>query len=300
MQRLRRLCAGISFLIILSGCVSTPAQKTDTATIQSSEKENKDVLLLFTGSDWSKEAEDFSNNVLTESFKTALEQHYTVRFIDLPRNPAAANKEVAQKNYLLFSEYAVPDVPFIVLQTAEQDVYASVVIDTEIKTAPQLIEKIDGLSAQRPAVVKARKLIDTTKGVEKAQAIDAFLNIVGNADAHRYDSLRAQVPALDPDNQSGLKGKYQLLIADVRAKTFAQQGDYYKAGDEYKKAAEAGSLAPAELQLAWYLTAYAYLMAGMVETETIIGYLRKAVEADPQNAGVQQINQAIRKLQEKQ
>ena len=124
MQRLRRLCAGISFLIILSGCVSTPAQKIDTATIQSSEKENKDVLLLFTGSDWSKEAEDFSNNVLTESFKTALEQHYTVRFIDLPRNPAAANKEVAQKNYLLFSEYAVPDVPFIVLKTAEQDDYA--------------------------------------------------------------------------------------------------------------------------------------------------------------------------------
>ena len=213
------------------------------------------------------------------------------------RHPAENERETAQKNYLLFSEYAVPDVPFLVLQTAERDMYASAVIEADIKTEAQLMEKITALTAQRIKVTEAKKRIGSTKGPEKAQAIDEFLNTVGNAEAHRYDSLRMQVPVLDPHNKSGLKGKYVLMSADIRAKSFAQQGNYLKAGDEYKAAAETGDLSPAELQLAWYLTAYSYLMTGSADTETVTGYLQKAIEADPQNAAVQQLNQAIQKLQ---
>jgi hypothetical protein len=280
---------------MVSSCVSTSsAGKNGSSAVRNS---GKDILLIFTGSDWSKEAEDFSKNILTESCKTELAQNYAARFIDLLHNPSESERATAQKNYLLFSEYAVPDVPFIILQTAEQDMYASAVIESDIKTDVQLMEKIKALTAQRVKVTEAKKRIGSTKGPEKAQAIDEFLNTIGNAEAHRYDSLRMQVPALDPHNKSGLKGKYVLMSADIRAKSFAQQGNYLKAGDEYKAAAETGDLSPAELQLAWYLTAYSYLMTGSADTETVTGYLQKAIEADPQNAAVQQLNQAIQKLQ---
>ena len=280
---------------MVSSCVSTSsAGKNGSSAVRNS---GKDILLIFTGSDWSKEAEDFSKNILTESCKTELAQNYAARFIDLLHNPSESERATAQKNYLLFSEYAVPDVPFIILQTAEQDMYASAVIESDIKTDVQLMEKIKALTAQRVKVTEAKKRIGSTKGPEKARAIDEFLNTVGNAEAHRYDSLRMQVPTLDPHNKSGLKGKYVLMSADIRAKSFAQQGNYLKAGDEYKAAAETGDLSPAELQLAWYLTAYSYLMTGSADTETVTGYLQKAIEADPQNAAVQQLNQAIQKLQ---
>ena len=282
---------------MVSSCVSTSSVKNDEAKVQNYGKDSRDILLIFTGSDWSKEAEDFSKNILTESCKTELAQNYAARFIDLLHNPSESERATAQKNYLLFSEYAVPDVPFIILQTAEQDMYASAVIESDIKTDVQLMEKIKALTAQRVKVTEAKKRIGGTKGPEKAQAIDEFLNTVGNAEAHRYDSLRMQVPTLDPHNKSGLKGKYVLMSADIRAKSFAQQGNYLKAGDEYKAAAETGDLSPAELQLAWYLTAYSYLMTGSADTETVTGYLQKAIEADPQNAAVQQLNQAIQKLQ---
>ena len=291
------LCIGFCFVVMVSSCVSTSSANRDEQNVQDYSKDSKDILLIFTGSDWSKEAADFSKNILTESFKTELAKDYTVRFIDLLHNPAASERDTAQKSYLLFSEYAVPDVPFIILQTAEQDTYASAIVKADIQSDVQLMEKITALTARRTSVVEARKRIGNTKGVEKAQAIDAFLATVGNAEAHRYDSLRMQVPALDPDNQSGLKGKYVLMSADIRAKSFAQQGNYFKAGDEYKAAATTGELAPAELQLAWYLAAYSYLMAGSSDTETIVGYLQKAIEADPQNPAVQQLNQAIHKLQ---
>ena len=300
MQKLYRyglLCIGFCCVFMVSSCVSTSSVKNDEAKVQNYGKDSRDILLIFTGSDWSKEAEDFSKNILTESCKTELAQNYAARFIDLLHNPSESERATAQKNYLLFSEYAVPDVPFIILQTAEQDMYASAVIESDIKTDVQLMEKIKALTAKRVKVTEAKKRIGSTKGPEKAQAIDEFLNTVGNAEAHRYDSLRMQVPALDPHNKSGLKGKYVLMSADIRAKSFAQQGNYLKAGDEYKAAAETGDLSPAELQLAWYLTAYSYLMTGSADTETLTGYLQKAIEADPQNAAVQQLNQAIQKLQ---
>ncbi len=299
MQKLYRyglLCIGFCFVLMMNSCVSTSsAEKSGTTARQNTD--DRDILLIFTGSDWSKEAGIFFKNILTESCKTELAKNYAVRFIDLLRNPSENERKTVQKNYLLFSEYAVPEIPFIVLQTAEQDMYASAVIGADIKNEAQLIEKIKALTAQRTKVVEARKHIDTTKGPEKARAIDAFLTTVGNAEAHRYDSLRMQVPALDPDNRSGLKGKYVLMSADIRAKSFAQQGNYLKAGDEYKAAAETGDLSPAELQLAWYLAAYSYLMTGDADTETVVGYLQKAIDADPQNAAVKQLNQAIRKLQ---
>ena len=302
MQKLYRYglrCIGFCFaLMILSACVSTStAGKNGSTAIRNSRKAGKDILLIFTGSDWSKEAEDFSKYILTESCKAELAKNYATHFIDLLHNPSENEREATQKNYLLFSEYAVPEVPFIVLQTAAQDMYASAVIESDIKTEAQLMQKIKTLTEQRIKVVEARKRIDTTKGSEKAQAIDTFLNTVGNAEAHRYDSLRMQIPALDPGNRSGLKGKYVLMSADIRAKGFAQQGNYLKAGDEYKAAAETGDLSPAELQLAWYLTAYSYLMTGNTDTETVVGYLQKAIEADPQNPAVQQFNHAIHKLQ---
>lgn len=298
MQKLYRYglqCIGFCFIFMISSCISTaPAEKSDSTAVRNS---NKDILLIFIGSDWSKEAEDFSKNILTESCKTELAKNYTARFIDLLHNPTASERETAQKNYLLFSEYAVPEIPFIILQTAEQDIYASAVIEADIKTETQLMEKIKGLTTQRTSIVEARKRIDTAKGAEKALAIDIFLNTVGNAEAHRYDALRMQVPELDPSNRTGLKGKYMLMSADIRAKNFAQQGNYIKAGDEYKAAAETGELLPAELQLAWYLAAYSYLMTGNANSETVIGYLQKAIEADPQNPAVQQLNQAIQRLQ---
>ena len=300
MQKLYRyglLSIGFCLVVMMSSCISTAsAGKGDTVGRRNTNRDKRDILLIFTGSDWSQEAANFSKNILTESCKTELAKNYAVRFIDLLHNPSENERETAQKNYLLFSEYAVPDVPFIVLQTAKQDVYASAVIDADIKTDVQLMDKIKALTAQRTRVVEARKRIGSTKGPEKAQAIDDFLNTVGNPEAHRYDSLRMQVPALDPGNRTGLKGKYVLMGADIRAKSFAQQGNYLKAGDEYKSAAGTGDLSPAELQLAWYLTAYSYLMAGNADTDTVVGYLQRAVEADPQNAAVQQLNQAIHKL----
>lgn len=285
----------IFFLCILCGCVSV-GQSAAERHVHS----GNDRLLIFTGSDWSDESEQFAKSILTESCKEELAKQFDVRIIDLPRHPSEDKRKMAEKNYLLFSEYAVPDVPFIVLLTAENDMYGSAVIEPEVKNEAQFIEKIEVLRTQqasvRERIIALRNEISTMQGPKKAQAIDALLHTVGNAHSNRYDSLRLQVPVLDPHNISGLKGVYILIGADIRAKQCAHQGNYRNAGDEYKAAAETGELSPAELQQAWYLAAYSYLMSESFDTQVIIEYLQRAVAADPYSVAAPHITQALKKL----
>lgn len=283
------------FLCVLCGCVSV-----GQSAVEKHVHSVHDQLLIFTGSDWSDESEQFAKSILTGSCKEKLTKQYDVRIIDLPRHPSEDKRKMVEKNYLLFSEYAVPDVPFIVLLTAENDMYGSAVIEPEIKNEAQLIEKIEVLRTQqasvRARIIALRNQISTVHGPEKAQAIDALLHTVGNAHSSRYDSLRLQVPELDPHNRFGLKGAYILMGAAIRAKHCAQQGNYRNAGDEYKAAAETGELSAAELQQAWYLAAYSYLMSERFDTQVIIEYLQRAVAADPYSTAVPHITQALKKL----
>lgn len=297
MLRYQVACICFCLVCIAGGCASTTQSASGKSGI-----DGKDTLLIFVGSDWSDDAYAFTNHVLTESCKARLAEKYAVRIIDLLHKPLEDKRKETEKSYLLFSEYAVPDVPFVVLETAYHDRYASTVIDPKVKTKANLVEKIEQLAKQhdrvRMRLIHLRKQIDSTKGVEKARAIDALLHAADNAGSARYDSLRMQVPELDPDNVLGLKGAYVLMVADIRARRFARQGEYRKAGDEYKTAAEMGGLSSADLQRAWYLTAYSYLMAENFQTKVIIEYLQRAVDADPQSAAVQQITQAMQKLKQ--
>jgi len=258
----------------------------------------KDTLLLFTGSDWSAEQHLFVTQTLTPAVLAELNKTYTIQHIDLPRNTEGHDEQTVKKHYLLFTEYAVSEVPYIVIQTAQQDVYVSEALENDT-TAPQLLEKIQTYAPMRTKVTQVRTLIETSEGPAKAQAIDMFLSTVKNGTARRYDNLRTQVPLLDPENSSGLKGKYLLISTDIRAKSLAQTGKFMQAADEYKNVAEHAALQGAEAQTAWYLAAYLYSMSGKIETARIIELFKKAIQADPHNEAVPHIERSIKKLQEK-
>ncbi|MGP1529169.1 MAG: tetratricopeptide repeat protein [Treponema sp.] len=293
-------------ILIVSLCsISCITEKQDTPhtqskTVQSSaeHESTKDTLLLFTGSDWSSEQQLFVTQTLTPAVFAELSKTYTVQHIDLPRNTEGHDEQTVKKHYLLFTDYAVPEVPFLVIQTAQHDVYVSEALENDITTS-KLFEKIQTYAPMRAKVTQARKLIETSGGAAKAQAIDAFLSIVKNGADRRYDELRTQIPLLDPENRSGLKGKYLLISADIRAKSLAQAGKFMQAADEYKNLAEHAALQGAEAQTAWYLAGYLYSMSGKLESARIIEYFKKAIQADPHNEAVPHIERSIKKLQEK-
>ena len=291
----------LACLIVSLCCISCITEKQDTPHTESKAMQSrtaKDTLLLFTGSDWSAEQHLFVTQTLTPAVLAELNKTYTIQHIDLPRNTEGHDEQTVKKHYLLFTEYAVSEVPYIVIQTAQQDVYVSEALENDT-TAPQLLEKIQTYAPMRTKVTQVRTLIETSEGPAKAQAIDMFLSTVKNGTARRYDNLRTQVPLLDPENSSGLKGKYLLISTDIRAKSLAQTGKFMQAADEYKNVAEHAALQGAEAQTAWYLAAYLYSMSGKIETARIIELFKKAIQADPHNEAVPHIERSIKKLQEK-
>ena len=292
----------VCFCAVISGCLST-GESPPTGTSEPSgtqgttEAVQKDTLILFTGSDWEPDSPLFMQNIFTPEVKDTIEKNFTVHIIDVPRNAKTGEEKRIQRNYLLFSQYSVTDVPFIVMQTPDQDTYAALPLAKDITSGAELLASLTLFAKNRETVVSARERIRGASGYEKAAAIDSFLNTVYYPESSRYDALRMQVPDLDPDDRSGLKGKYILITADMQAKRFIQKEDFTAAGDTYKAAAESGFLQPDAVQLAWYFAAYSYSMSGKIADEQIILYLNNAIKASPESGAVEQLKEFIKKLE---
>ncbi len=285
------------FGLMAFGCRTGSNSKQNEHSSVGNFRGHTDHVLIFTGSDWSDEAHDFVTAVMTEELFSGLKQHYTVHHIDLPRVVSKLKKSQVKKNYILFSRYGVTEIPFVVLQTPKNDVYAAELLSDSVKSPKDLIAKIEALTALREPVVTARKRIEHTNGHEKAHAIDSFLSTVLYGYFQRYDSLRLQVPLLDPDNMSGLRGKYLLISADIQAKKCIRNGDVSGACNQYVKTAELSELSAAERQLAWFLAANTYLSAQKDADNAVpIQYLEKSIAADPEGAGVPSMKKMIKEL----
>lgn len=65
-------------------------------TARNSDKNGKDILLIFTGSDWSQDAQDFQK-YFNRIMQNGAGKNYTALFIDLLHNPSENEREAAQK-----------------------------------------------------------------------------------------------------------------------------------------------------------------------------------------------------------
>ncbi|QEK06881.1 hypothetical protein [Treponema phagedenis] len=184
----------------------------------------------------------------------------------------------------------------MILQTFEGDVYFAKIIPPEVNTVDSFSAFIAQSLPERQKIIAARNTIRKAEGTEKALAIDDFLQIVYASSSPRYDSLRTQVIEADPNNQTGLRGKYLFQIANIKAEAFIRVNDLISAGDAYKEAAESEFLTAEQKQSLWYQAAYTYAVSEKIATGEIIDYLRKAIAVYPQGERVNQIKQVIKKL----
>lgn len=105
------------FLIILLFPVLLSAQndlkKTDTAkwlknydkAIKKAKKEDKNVLVYFTGSDWCPPCKKLKTDLFQSPAFAAISKDYILLYIDIPRNKDLLSKEQLKHNYDLASKY---------------------------------------------------------------------------------------------------------------------------------------------------------------------------------------------------
>ena len=94
------------------------------AALAQAKKENKSVLLEFTGSDWCPPCKLMAKNVFSKKeFVDAATKNYVLVKLDFPR----ADKELAKKNKPLAEKYAIRGYPTVVLADASGKEFTRVV-----------------------------------------------------------------------------------------------------------------------------------------------------------------------------
>jgi len=257
--------------------------------VQSSKK---DAFILFTGSDW----DEASQKLIAKKYENQLFSKYGHLFlfynVDIVRNEDAMNAKQLKTNYLLFSKYNIGELPHIVVRSFEGEVYYSEQLDID--------EKIDiimkNIIAKKDKVQKIKDEIKNSVAVSKIRAIDAFFSTIYNADHDMYADLRMQAIEADPENKSGLLGKFKVIVASLKADKLMMQKKYLSAADEYILILKEDCLNAEERQNAWYQIAYLYALSKKIENEKIIYCLKNAINAAPESEAVPRLQEIIKEI----
>jgi len=294
-----RILLALTVLILLTaGC--TPLQKTWITDFEEakalSEKQDKDLLVVFTGSDWDQPSKDLIAAGFTEPFFAQASRNFVLCNQDIIQDPAKMDEAARDKLYQVMAQFGIQSLPSFALITPEGDAYVIDDFPAELTSPEQVIEFLAQFEENREKLVTAKALIDSSTGVDKARNIDAFMTLLSPFQRENYASLIREVISLDPTNATGLLGKYSLQNAYIIAIEKYQQGDTVAAAETFKALTDTNVLDKAQTQEAWFYTAYLYSMSETLPDSQIIAWLEKAIAADPENPGVPRIRAAIEQI----
>lgn len=184
--------------------------------------EKKDLLLLFTGSDWIDICKTFDTDVCNhDDFFKAASEHFVPVRLDFPKQEKQPDALKAQ-NQVLMGNYRVQGFPTVMLTDDTGRPYAvngyQAVSATEYAT---ILKAMTAVRARRDEKFEAAK---TAQGLERAQLLaDGIPSLPGNLAAWFYRPQLEQLISNDLQNKTGKAVHYQRLINDVDySRTMAQ------------------------------------------------------------------------------
>ena len=86
-----------------------------------SQKTKKDLLVVFTGSDWNDPSKALIKDVFTGDFFKKGSKKFVLCNIDIVQDENLMDKTLLDANYKIATEYGVQSLPMFVLQTSEGD-----------------------------------------------------------------------------------------------------------------------------------------------------------------------------------
>ena len=117
-------------------------------------RQAKDVLALFTGTDWSPPAKRFQQEVaLAPEFLKVVEENYVLLRLDFPRSTTVQPSETREKNEALRERFAVTEYPTLLVLNAAGDELARVDLAkprTEATPVQQVLAAIAEVRPKKP------------------------------------------------------------------------------------------------------------------------------------------------------
>ena len=293
---LKRFITSILTLIILI-LIFSPAQagwfNNYEAAKEQAVKEHKDMLLVFSGSDWCHWCQKLQEEVFSQKkFNQEAEKNFILLEIDFPRKKEIADT-IKEQNQNLAKKYAVQGFPTVILAEAGGKPYAQTGYQQGGADAylSHLKNFQDSKNNRDNLLREAKK----ATGFERAKLLDQALVIM--VDHHILgdrNQLMDEIIKLDPDNKAGLRAKYEIhhKIAPIE-EALQRTGNFDQALTDLDKVLKEETKLKPEDRQRLYLFKASICLKGKRDKESGISNLEQAAKTAPNTKIAKQIPDII-------
>ena len=280
---------------------------------KAAQKKNKNLLILFSVDDNDEESRTLKEKVFdTKKFVSALSKRFILVNLDFSASLSGDDEEQSEKqkkeaeerqrkiDYMGYvaSLYNVDSIPSVFLATKEGYCAAKVETSDEDLTPEAYIKLIESKTADLDTINTLVDAVRAASGVEKARAIDALSEATDDTRRLLLADLFRTIPSLDPNDETGLVGKYLLLTAVFDASTFYMRRDFDSAIQALISAAEDKRLDGRDRQHAYYYAGELLTTTGSTDYKAVFDYFQKAYDADPESEYAPRIAEMLVALKE--
>lgn len=177
------------------------------AAIKLAVESERDILFLFTGSDWCAPCQKLEKEVLSEKeFLFEVSKHYVLVKFDFPKK-TEQDPEIAKQNQTYADKYGVGSFPTLVLTDNQLKPFAFADYkEGGFRNYLALLEEARQLRVNRD---KNLKLAEGKTGAERAKLLDQAISemkteIIGVY----YPEIVAEIVEIDKSNELGLRKKW--------------------------------------------------------------------------------------------
>lgn len=203
-------------------------------------KENKDILIDFTGSDWCAACAALKKAVWsTDVFKQEAPKHFVLLELDFPQQKPLP-KELEAQNEKLQALYEIKSFPTVLLTDAKGRPYAMTGYDENLKTPEAYNDHLATLRKVKAARDEGLKKAEAAPEPDKAKALYEALKTMGTEIATTYYKEELdQVIALDAGDTLGLKAKKEYRAKRQALETQLEDLMMNQKTKEYTEAVDA-------------------------------------------------------------
>lgn len=257
-------------------------------------RENKDLLILFTGSDWCPGCIQMEREVFSKKeFRLEVSKKFVPVMFDFPRRKSLP-QQTKEQNEAMHAIYGQPPFPAVYLADRQGRAYTEVgYVPGGVKTYLAQLENLSHLNEQFSELMTAAGK-DGLADVEKAKLIEKAVLAINPALLKPFyrDEIK-RIISLDKDNEAGLKEKYELPVRMWDAVDLFEGGKPADAIKSLDATIEDMKLTGERLQEVLFIKSR--MQFAIQDRDGALKSLNAAVEAGPQTRLAGEIKEVISK-----
>lgn len=295
----------LSLLVVLSAGIVSASEgvwMTDfKKATELAQKENKDLLVNFTGSDWCHWCKQLKAEVFgKEKFVEEARTKFILVEIDFP-DQIEQSEELIEQNDALSVTYEIEGYPTIMLLDSLGRAYAKTgYMEGGAQNYLEHLSTLQTVKAKRDMLFDKAEMLS---GKEHAEVLDMALTLMAeNGIDFGYSDVIEKILSIDEEINCGFKEKYKsfYLKQEVKKILFSAEKtkDYKKASEQFDQLIQSAAIDP-EIAQRFYLVEVKYLIDYSERDDLIKASLQRAYDAAPDSEQAEEILFYLTMLSEK-